>query len=96
MTLIAKYAKCLPNSYVPSLEWFDRAVEVICAYLQNIMNRLRQGSMDEKHSKLAIFFAKILHKIFNDLSTQLHRSKSHSHLIGLLRTFSEIKFVSYI
>lgn len=96
MKLTEKFANRLIENYDASLKWFDQSVEIICTHLQNIMNDIRQVSIDDKKSKIAIFFAKVLQKIFGDLSTQTHRTNCHRYFIGMLRTFYEIKFVPII
>lgn len=95
MALSAKFASSLNENYSASLKWFDRSVETICTYLQNIMNDIRQDPMDDKKLKVSIFFAKVLQKIFGDQKTQLHRANCHRHFIEMLRTYYEIKFVFF-
>lgn len=91
MVLAAKFAKCFIVDYDASFKWLDQSVEIICTYLRNAVNDFRDA-VDEKKLKLSTFFAKVLLKLFNDLSTQLHRASFHRHFIEFLRTFFEIRF----
>lgn len=91
MILAAKFAKGFTVDYEVSLKWLDQSVEIICIYLRNAAEDFR-GSIEGKKLKFSIFFAKVLLKLFNDLSTQLHRASFHRQFVEFLRTFFEIRF----
>lgn len=95
MILTTKFAACLRANDDASLKWFEQSVEIICTHLQNIVSEFRRDPLDDKKLKIFIFFAKVLQKIFGDLSTQLHRANCYRYFIGMLRSYYEIKFVSH-
>lgn len=88
---------CAPNddNHEATLKWFDESVEFICTHLQKIFNELRENCCDDtiinRNTKISLFFAKILQKLFSDWAAHIHRNSRH--FIRALRTFYEIKFV---
>lgn len=95
MALTTKFVNSLTDKYGVSLIWLDQSVETLCTYIKSILDGFRRDPLDDRKLKISLFFAKVLQKLFGDLTKQLYRTSCHRSFIAMLRTYQEIKYVLF-